>query len=230
MIARYRMDCSPITPDLDEALRYAGVRADESGDMHRKMADIAAQCMRVVSPRYTYRVSEIAWESGMPSLFGGQLLLPGKTAALMLRTCSHAALLVCTLGATFDALERQAQIRDFSDALLLNGFGGAYVEAGCNAAEGEIAQRMPGKYLTDRFSPGYGDLPLNVQGALLALTDAQRRLGITLSDTNLMNPLKSVTAVIGLSDVPQQARIRGCDHCAMRTRCNLRKAGKTCGE
>ena len=73
-----------ITPDLDEALRYAGVRADESGDMHRKMAEIAAQCMKTVTPRYTYRVSEIAWENGMPSLFGGQLVLPGRTAAVML--------------------------------------------------------------------------------------------------------------------------------------------------
>lgn len=117
----------------------------------------------------------------------------------------------------------------FADALLLDGFGGAYVEAGCNAAEREIAAKLPGKYLTDRFSPGYGDLPLDVQSPLLALTDATRRLGVTLSESNLMNPLKSVTAVIGLSDTPQQARIRGCDFCAMRTRCNLRKAGKTCG-
>ena len=208
-----------ITPDLDEALRYAGVRADESGDMHRKMAEIAAQCMKTVTPRCTYRVSEIAWENGMPSLFGGQLVLPGRTAAVMLRSCSHAALLVCTLGTTFDALARQVQARDFADALLL----------GCNAAEREIAAKLPGKYLTDRFSPGYGDLPLDVQSPLLALTDATRRLGVTLSESNLMNPLKSVTAVIGLSDTPQQARIRGCDFCAMRTRCNLRKAGKTCG-
>ena len=142
---------------------------------------------------------------------------------------AHAALLVCTLGTTFDALARQVQARDFADALLLDGFGGAYVEAGCNAAEREIAAKLPGKYLTDRFSPGYGDLPLDVQSPLLALTDATRRLGVTLSESNLMNPLKSVTAVIGLSDTPQQARIRGCDFCAMRTRCNLRKAGKTCG-
>lgn len=79
------------------------------------------------------------------------------------RSCSHAALLVCTLGTTFDALARQVQARDFADALLLDGFGGAYVEAGCNAAEREIAAKLPGKYLTDRFSPGYGDLPLDVQ-------------------------------------------------------------------
>ena len=137
------MDASPITPDLDEALRYAGVRADESGDMHRKMAEIAAQCMKTVTPRCTYRVSEIAWVGGMPSLFSGQLVLPGRTAAVMLRTCSHAALLVCTLGATFDALARQVQARDFADALLLDGFGGAYVEAGCNAAEREAARQVP---------------------------------------------------------------------------------------
>ena len=80
------MDASPITPDLDEALRYAGVRADESGDMHRKMAEIAAQCMKTVTPRCTYRVSEIAWVDGMPSLFSGQLVLPGRTAADMLRS------------------------------------------------------------------------------------------------------------------------------------------------
>ena len=169
------MDASPITPDLDEALRYAGVRADESGDMHRKMAEIAAQCMKTVTPRCTYRVSEIAWENGMPSLFSGQLVLPGRTAAVMLRSCSHAALLVCTLGTTFDALARQVQARDFADALLLDGFGGAYVEAGCNAAEREIAAKLPGKYLTDRFSPGYGDMPLSAQPGLLATLDAQRK-------------------------------------------------------
>ena len=120
------MDASPITPDIDEALRYAGVRADESGDMHRKMAEIAAQCMKTVTPRCTYRVSELAWENGMPSLFSGQLVLPGRTAAVMLRSCSHAALLVCTLGATFDNLARQVQARDFADALLLE-IGRAHV-------------------------------------------------------------------------------------------------------
>ena len=192
------MDASPITPDLDEALRYAGVRADESGDMHRKMAEIAAQCMKTVTPRCTYRVSEIAWENGMPSLFGGQLVLPGRTAAVMLRTCSHAALLVCTLGTTFDALARQVQARDFADALLLDGFGGAYVEAGCNAAEREIATKLPGKYLTDRFSPGYGDLPLSLQKDIFSVLDCSRKIGASLNESLLMSPSKSVSAIIGI--------------------------------
>ena len=217
------MDASPITPDLDEALRYAGVRADESGDMHRKMAEIAAQCMKTVTPRCTYRVSEIAWENGMPSLFGGQLVLPGRTAAVMLRSCSHAALLVCTLGTTFDALARQVQARDFADALLLDGFGGAYVEAGCNAAEREIAAKLPGKYLTDRFSPGYGDFSIEHQRDFSRLLDTPRKIGLTVTESCLLAPIKSVTAVIGLSPEQQDCHRKGCEECS-KTDCEFRRS------
>ena len=191
--------------------------------MHRKMAEIAAQCMKAVTPRCTYRVSEIAWENGMPSLFGGQLVLPGRTAAVMLRSCSYAALLVCTLGATFDALARQVQARDFADALLLDGFGGAYVEAGCNAAEREIAAKLPGKYLTDRFSPGYGDFSIEHQRDFSRLLDTPRKIGLTVTESCLLAPIKSVTAVIGLSPEQQDCHRKGCEECS-KTDCEFRRS------
>ena len=50
-----------------------------------------------------------------------------------------------------------------------------------------------------RFSPGYGDLPIEVQKDFLPLLDAERRLGITLSESCLMAPSKSVTAIIGVA-------------------------------
>lgn len=50
-----------------------------------------------------------------------------------------------------------------------------------------------------------------------------------MTESLLLNPVKSVTAVIGLSDRPQMARIRGCAYCRMRDRCALRKGGKHCG-
>ena len=108
--------------------------------------------------------------------------------------------------------------------------GSALVEAGCDAAEKEIAGRMPGLYLTDRFSPGYGDLPLTVQQSLCGALDVTRRLGVSLTDTCLMNPQKTVTAIIGLADRPQMARIRGCAYCMMNKTCALRKGGKRCGD
>ena len=50
-----------------------------------------------------------------------------------------------------------------------------------------------------------------------------------MTDSFLMNPSKSVTAVVGLSDRPQPARIRGCGFCNLRENCQFRKEGKTCG-
>ena len=59
--------------------------------------------------------------------------------------------------------------------------------------------------------------------------DAQRRIGLHVTNSLLLNPTKSVTAIIGLSDRPQAARIRGCAYCSMRETCALRKGGKHCG-
>ena len=94
--------------------------------------------------------------------------------------------------------------------------------------EAELAGLFPGLHRTDRFSPGYGDLPLELQAPLCAALDAQRRIGLTVTPSFLLNPTKSVTAVIGLAAVPQKKRIRGCAYCSMRQTCSLRKRGTTC--
>lgn len=114
------------------------------------------------------------------------------------------------------------------EAAILDACGSAWVETGCDMAQAEIAERFAPRFLTDRFSPGYGDLPLSLQPAVLGALDAERRLGIHLSDSFLMTPAKSVTAVIGVADTPQPARVRGCGYCAMREICEYRKGGTTC--
>lgn len=148
-------------------------------------------------------------------------------AQSVLTDCTHAAVLVCTLGAEFDLWVRREQARDISRAVMLDALGSAYVEAGCDAAEDAIHARFPGKYLTDRFSPGYGDFPLDAQRLLLDMAGA-RRIGVTVTDSLLLNPQKSVTAVIGIANQPQAAKIRGCAYCALRNTCEFRKGGKTC--
>ena len=84
------------------------------------------------------------------------------------------------------------------------------------------------KYLTGRFSPGYGDWPITVQPKVAAVLDTARRAGICVLNTNLMTPRKSVTAILGLSDHPVKGHLAGCGHCVLRTRCEYRKRGKTC--
>lgn len=214
--------------NVSEALRYLGAgNADE--ETRRAMERTAEDVSLRLSPRFTFRVFCVEHTSAGVLLPEANLLLPGKLAETMLTGCARAVLLCCTLGAEFDRLLRMAQARDMAKAAMLNACGSAYVEAGCEEAEREIAARYPGLYLTDRFSPGYGDLPLSVQPDLLNALNAEKRLGVTLTDTCLMLPAKSVTAVIGLSDTPQPARIRGCGYCTFKGNCAYRERRVRCG-
>lgn len=213
--------------DIQEALRYlgAGGRADET--LTRQVQTVAAELEAALRPRWSYRVLELTWTGGVPSL--GGVALAGSMAAKMLRACHRAAVLVCTLGAEFDRRLLETQARDMARAVVLDACGSAWVEAGCDAAQAELRALAPEEFLTDRFSPGYGDLPLDIQGPLCALVDAQRRLGVYVTQSQMLDPTKTVTAVIGLASTPQPARIRGCDFCAMRKTCAITKEGKHCG-
>jgi len=136
-------------------------------------------------------------------------------------------ILAATLGARFDAMLRAQQARDMAQAVIMDACASAYIDAACDEAEKEIAARFPGQYLTDRFSPGYGDLPLSVQTELCRALDTQRTLGVHVTDHFLLNPSKTITAVIGLADRPQAARIRGCAYCRLQKHCPY-QGGKRC--
>ena len=211
-----------------EAIRYLGAGAGDE-NLRRQAAAVAAELTAALKPRYVYRVFDLEREEKTIRLAGTGVRLTGTTASTMLAQCLRAALLACTLGPGFDAMLRREQARDMGRAVMLDACGSAWVESGCDAAEEELRARLPGWFLTDRFSPGYGDLPLCIQPEVCAALDAGRRVGIHVSDSFLMNPMKSVTAVIGIADRPQMARVRGCAHCAMAASCQLRKGGKHCG-
>lgn len=216
--------------DTEEILNYLGVKEDPEGAMIQVVKDEADKLLRVVRPRYVYRLFPLEHAPEGVLLRGSGVTMPGDMAGRMLAQCGQAALLACTLGAGFDAMLRAAQARDMARAVILDACGSALVEAGCDRAEREIAGRCPGQHLTDRFSPGYGDLPLDVQNAICTALDAPKRLGIQVTESHLMNPSKTVTAVIGLAARPQPARIRGCAYCALAGTCILREGRKSCAD
>lgn len=211
-----------------EVLRYLGAGEAPPEELRRQITVVADKLTKAVQPRYIYRVLPLSHAPEGVILEGSGITLPGETAGRMLEQCGQAALLLCTLGAGFETLLRAQQVRDMAGAVMLDACGSAWVEAGCDEAGSEIAARFPGQYLTDRFSPGYGDLPLSLQSAICSFLDGWRRLGVQVTGSFLMNPTKSVTAVIGLADRPQPARIRGCGSCSMAETCTLRIGGKTC--
>ncbi len=218
-----------MTLDLSEAARLAGLGDGAPEELRSRLSETALELQESVTPRYLYRVYPLRCADGGIELSGSGITLAGGTAERMLKTCDRAALLACTLGAGFDTMLRREQARDMSRAVLLDACGSAWVEAGCDEAEAEMKTRFPDSFLTDRFSPGYGDLPLSLQKGICDALDAFKRLGLSLTESFLLNPVKSVTAIVGISDTPQPARIRGCEFCAMGENCAFRKEGGNCG-
>lgn len=215
-----------MTADLQEALRYLGVRGPADDMLLAQMRELSSELSHRVQPRWQWRCFSLDHSSREPIL-SGNTPLSGNTAALMLADCNQCAVLACTLGAEYDMWLRQLQRRDMAQAVMLDALGSSLVEVACDAATTEIAARFPAHYLTDRFSPGYGDLPLSLQPQLLQLVEAQR-IGLGVTPSLLLTPQKSVTALIGVAATPQRARIRGCAHCSLNQTCTLRKAGMNC--
>lgn len=224
-----------------EVLRYLGVgsRGPEQGSeailqLEKDARQMLATLDAAIAPKALYRVFPLCRDASREafSLLGADaspvLTISGQLAASMLADCSHAALLLCTLGLPFDALLRTQQARSMAQAALMDACGNVLVEEACDQAEQELRECFPHLHLTDRFSPGYGDLPLTLQPRLLHLLDAKRQAGVHLTDSCLMNPSKTVTAVIGLSPRPQAAKIRGCACCSLQETCTFRKDGKRC--
>lgn len=215
--------------NIDEVLRYMGCppeRAD--GALRRQVESCAQEILAVVRPRWSWRAVEIALEEGGVRLEGG-LLLPGEDLKRHLTGCGRAAVFCTTLGAETDALIRRAQRLDMAKALTLDCCASAAVEAVCDQIEAEIQSSFPGCSFPFRYSPGYGDLPLDVQDDLLNLLDAPRRTGLCATATHLLTPRKSVTAILGAAQGEIEPKKRSCLGCPAQGGCQYRKVGGHCG-
>ena len=166
------------------------------GALAGRVAFLRDKAMDAIRPARTWRRFPIA--DGSIATGPARLLIEGSLAK-HLAGC-HAAYLACgTIGAGFDAFHRRVSVSSGADALIAQAIGAALVEKLMNQTEDEIrAELEPGESLVSRYSPGYGTFPLAAQRTLLALLDAQLKVGVSLTDTLLMVPSKSVSAVIGV--------------------------------
>ena len=217
--------------DREEAFRYMGIKGEPPQAVISEAEYCEKLLLECISPKFHWITAGISdhSENGI-FLSGHKLILKGNDIAGHLKGCSGVILLCATLGAGADKLIRKFQSEDMAKALITDSLASAAVEQVCDIAEDEIRRRFPDKFLTWRFSPGYGDFPLECQKDMLAALDASRRAGIFLTDGGLLTPTKSVTAVIGVSEEPVNRSRKGCSGCNIRDKCNFRKTGGHCND
>lgn len=184
------------------------------------------------------RCTRLVTETAVPRLVWLRLplehkaFLPGESQDLagLLDGCREQILLAATIGAGVDQLLLRAEVKDMADAVIMDACASAAIENVCDNAEYALREnlREEGLYLTDRYSPGYGDLPLAAQRGLCAQLDTGRKIGVTLTDSGLMLPRKSVTAIMGIAEHPVSRRARGCETCSLGADCPYRRGGTRC--
>ena len=120
--------------------------------------------------------------------------------AICLEGCCEVIVFAATVGAQIDRFIEKYSIASPSRAVMLQALGSERVEALCDAFCEEMAEfeDQRGNVLRPRFSPGYGDLPLELQRDIFAFLTPTSKIGITLNENCFMLPEKSVTAIIGV--------------------------------
>lgn len=186
------------------------------------------ELLEVIKPMYVYRIFDIQSVNGAISVVGTSLLLKGNDIAAHLKGCTKAAMLAATISSGADRLIRSYAAYDMTKSFITDCLASAAVEQLCNEVDKVICEAAEQNYQTWRFSPGYGDFPLEVQKDFLEVLNAGKRIGLNALDNYMMTPTKSVTAVIGLSDNEISKGKRGCACCNMRDKCTFRMGCKHC--
>lgn len=174
-----------------EIFRYA--RAGDAGERENALLD---DCLAELLPHLSYRV---VWAE-YPVKTDGSLLDLGFTETVSadlaknLRDCGRIVLFAATVGFAPDRLAQKYSRISPVKALFLESIGNERIEALCDV----FCREFPGA--RPRFSPGYGDLSLTLQREIIAALDCPRKIGLTLNESLLMSPSKSVTAVVGMQN------------------------------
>lgn len=176
---------------------------------------------------------KLLFEAASPKgiyIYSDKLDYEGLSIKKHLADCRSTVIMGTTLGPRVDEMIVRLAVKAPAMAVYADSGAGVLADMVTDILENEIKENLPDDtpYMTGRFSPGYGDLPLKTQRELIAKLDAPRKIGLTLNYNDLMIPMKSVTAIIGISDVPVKGRPATCRECLLYEECEKRKEGRIC--
>lgn len=211
-----------------EIYRYLGygTRIPDDG-IQKLIAEVLDALLCVIKPKNIYKVfdSRISGNQVILEESCRTLIFESQNLADNLAQCSSVILLAATLGIEADKLLQRYEILHMTKAAIAQACGAACIEAYCNILQEQILKELSKEdtklYLRPRFSPGYGDLPLQYQRVIFQELECTKRIGLTLTDSLLMYPTKSVSALIGLTANPQSCHIGKCSQCS-NTACAFR--------
>lgn len=186
--------------DRSEILRYLGYRG---GEITTKVEEAYLEALtlanRLIDVKCNWKIFDITPKEEGLFLNDTDTVLTGKSIKKHLDGFKRVILFCVTIGNAMDMEIARQMLKNPAVGVCLNACGIQAVEKACDELQREI-EAGTGCKTGRRFSPGYGDLPLELQKDFSRLLNMERSCGIRLNTENLMNPMKSVTAVCGLEE------------------------------
>lgn len=207
-----------------EILRYLGYGKNIADETVNNIIDECLKDLKNYSDMksiYKYFPLEIKDEN----IKLGNICVKSQNLKKNLLGCNEVVIFAATLGARVDLLIKRYSKMAMSRAVILQAAATAYIEEYCDLCQNKIIAENEKRnlFIRPRFSPGYGDFSIEHQKDIISILDCPRKIGLTLTDSLILVPSKSVTAVMGVSPISQKCHIKGCEECS-KFDCNFRRS------
>lgn len=200
-----------------EILRYAGAK-EATYEISHLMNECIKEAENILSYKVCYCDFSNSLCNGKPMPFFENT--ESTTLKNNLSGCRGFILFAATVGIHIDRLIAKYGRTSPSKALMFQAIGTERIESLCDEFEKFVTKEYGNT--VPRFSPGYGDLSLDLQNDFFRILRPENKIGLTLNKSILMSPSKSVTAIIGITDNCLQTQKHNCSNCN-KTNCSFRR-------
>lgn len=224
-----------ININQSEVLRYLQYKGQE---IDKNLKDTIDECVDItknkINPRYLSRIYPIKInKDNVVELEGTNLTLESKDIYELLKECNECVIMAATLGLEIEKEIKRHSYSDLTKGLIIDSCGTTAIEEVCDIVQDNVEKVFSeqNKFITMRYSPGYGDLPIEKNIDILNVLNAQKQIGLTITSNGIMIPRKSVVAIIGISNIKidESKKEKSCENCKNYRNCTYRKGANSCG-
>ncbi len=219
------MECRDTLPDLDAraVLEGQGIDPDRAGPALTTSAEtVIEEARALIHPGSVGIVRPVTDFHHQTVVLDGGAVFKGPLASRALAGSREVAMAVCTLGPTLESRVREMFEEDPVRALALDGAGVAALRRVSESVVRRIREQASSKGWGSgmRAQPGQEGWSIRQQQVIFDLVPAER-IGVSLTESSLMIPQKSVSLVIGMGPDMRPDGV-ACDFCSKRGRCPWR--------
>lgn len=217
-----------------EVLRYLEYNGQ---DINENLKGTIIECIKItkekINPRYTLRVYPILRNNvNIIEIDNSDLKFESRDVYKLLEDCQECIIMAATLGIEIEKEIKKYSYTELTKSIIIDACATTAIEEYCELIQNNIKKELlnKNKYITMRYSPGYGDLHINANKKIINFLSADRDIGLTITDRGIMIPRKSVIAIIGISKVQKLELSQKCSNCTNHNTCRFKKGDKYCGD